>query len=52
MAKFKVWYDDQPNEVVDTIDANLAEFGLEIKELEGGDGFNEYEIIKLKHKEL
>ncbi len=46
--KFKIWYDDQPNEVVDRIAAQLQSFGLEIIELDGSDGFIEYEIKPLK----
>jgi hypothetical protein len=46
--KFKIWYDDQPNEVVDRIALQLQSFGLEIIELDGGDGFIEYEIKPLK----
>ena len=44
--KFKVWYDDTPNEVVDTIASILDQFGLEIEILDGGDGYIEYEIKK------
>ena len=46
--KFKIWYDDQPNEVVDKLATQLQSFGLEIIELDGGDGFMEYEIKPLK----
>lgn len=46
--KFKIWNDDQPNEVVDKIAVQLGSFGLEIIQLEGGDGFIEYEIKPLK----
>ena len=47
-VKFKIKYDDQPNEVVDIIESKLRSFGLEIVELDGGDGFNEYEIKAMK----
>jgi len=47
-VKFKIWYDDQANEVVDRIASQLQSFGLEIIELDGGDGFIEYEIKPLK----
>jgi len=47
-VKFKIWHDDQPNEVVDKIASQLQSFGLEIIELDGGDGFIEYEIKPLK----
>ena len=47
-VKFKIWYDDQSNEVVDRIASQLQSFGLEIIELDGGDGFIEYEIKPLK----
>lgn len=44
MKTFKIQHDDQPNEVVDRIEKILNTFGLEIIELDGGDGFMEYEI--------
>jgi hypothetical protein len=46
-VKFKIWYDDQPNDVVDRIASQLKSYGLEIVELDGGDGFMEYEIKPL-----
>lgn len=46
--KFNIWYDDQPNEVVDKIATQLKSFGLEVIELDGGAGFMEYEIKPLK----
>lgn len=46
MATFKIWYDDQPDDIVNKINSALQEFGLTIQELDGGDGFNEYEIVK------
>jgi hypothetical protein len=48
VKKIKVWYDDQINEVVDSISIRLNDFGLTIEELGGGDGFIEYEIKTLK----
>jgi len=47
-VKFKIWYDDQPNDVVDKIASQLKSYGLEVIELDGGDGFMEYEIKPLK----
>jgi hypothetical protein len=47
-VKFNIWYDDEPNDVVDKIATQLKSYGLEIIELGGGDGFNEYEIKPLK----
>ena len=47
-VKFKIWYDDQANEVVDRIASQLQSFGLEIIELDDVDGFIEYEIKPLK----
>ncbi len=46
-VKFKIWYDDQPNDVVDKIASQLKSFGLEVIELDGGAGFIEYEIKPL-----
>jgi putative heme iron utilization protein len=47
-VKFKIWYDDQLNDVVDKIASQLKSYGLEVIELDGGDGFMEYEIKPLK----
>ena len=47
-VKFTIWYDDQPNDVVDKIAVQLKSFGLEVVEVVGGDGFMEYEIKPLK----
>ena len=47
-VKFKIWYDDQPNDVVDKIASQLKSYGLEVIELDGGDGFMEYAIKPLK----
>ena len=47
-VKFKIWYDYQPNEVVDKLASQLKSFGLEVIELVGGDGFMEYEIKPLR----
>jgi len=44
-GKFKVNYDDQLWDVVDRISSTLSKFDLAINELDGGDGFNEYEIV-------
>lgn len=49
--KFKIIYDDQLEGVVNKISSKLEQFGLAINELDGGDGYNEYEIIKLEKKE-
>jgi hypothetical protein len=46
MIKVKIEYDDQPNDVVDKMAAKLKLFGVLVKQLEGGDGFEEYEIIR------
>ncbi len=47
-VKFNIWYDDEPNDVVDKIASQLKSYGLEIIELDGGVGFMEYEIKPLK----
>ena len=47
-VKFKIWYDDQPNDVVDKISSQLNLYGLEIIVLYAGDGYLEYEIKPLK----
>ena len=47
MKKFRIVYDDQPNDVVDKIAEKLEVFGIYIQELDGGDGFMEYEIKKI-----
>ena len=47
-VKFQIYHDDQPNDVVDKIASKLKSYGLEVIELDGGDGFMEYEIKPLK----
>jgi hypothetical protein len=47
-VKFKIWYDDQPNDVVDRIGSQLESYGLKIVELDGVGEFIEYEIKPLK----
>ena len=43
----EIWYDDQPDEVVDKVASVLLNFGLKINYLDGGDGYNTYEISKI-----
>ncbi len=47
-VKFKIWCDDQPNDVVDKISSQLNSYGLEIIVLYAGDGYLEYEIKPLR----
>ena len=47
-VKFKIWCDDQANDVVDKISSQLNSYGLEIIVLYAGDGYLEYEIKPLK----
>jgi len=47
-VKFKIWYDDEPNDVVNRISSQLKSYGLEIIELDGVGEFIEYEIKPLK----
>jgi hypothetical protein len=45
--KFKIHYDDQPTDGVDRLSSILkSEFGITVTQLDGGDGFEEYEVIK------
>ena len=46
-AKFKIEYDNQPNEVVDIISSRLKEFGLTIKVADEDDGVMIYEVVKI-----
>jgi hypothetical protein len=46
--KFKIYYDDQPNEVVDRISSILKNFNINVEDLNGGDGFMEYDITEIK----
>jgi hypothetical protein len=46
-TKFRITYDDNQHDVLDKISSKLKEFGLTIKQLEGGDGWVEYEIVKI-----
>lgn len=48
MSKFKLYYDDGPDDVVDKISTALEEFDLEIVMMDGDDGSVEYEIIKIE----
>lgn len=48
VEKFRVDYDDQLNDLVDRISYRLESFGITINELDSGDGYMEYEIIKIK----
>jgi hypothetical protein len=46
--KFQIYHDDEPNDIVDKIAAQLKSYGLEVIELDSGNGFMEYEIKPLK----
>lgn len=46
-STFTVYRDDHQMEVVDTISLKLKVFGLTINKLEGGDDWQEYEIVKI-----
>jgi len=46
MIKFRIDYDDNPNSVVDKMSEKLRLFGIIVKQLEGGDGFIDYQIIR------
>ena len=49
--KFKIHYDDQPNDGVDRLASILKkEFGITVNQLDGGDGYEEYEVIKDEDK--
>ena len=47
-TKFTIYYDDQLNVVVDKISASLTNFGLTINKHDYGDGYMEYEIVKIE----
>jgi hypothetical protein len=50
MSKIKIMYDDQPDDVVNKISAQLENFGLTIEYREGGDGFKaEIEAAKARN---
>jgi hypothetical protein len=49
--KFTINYDDQPNDVVDTISGALSAFNLTIEEISDGDGWIEFVIISKKEKQ-
>lgn len=53
-TKFKIYYDDQPNDIIDRIAYKLLKFGLTIVETEpdAGDGYIEYEIVKSLEEEI
>lgn len=47
-GKFKIYYDEQPNEVVDSVAGALSNFGLTIEQLDGGDGCIEYQVMRIE----
>jgi hypothetical protein len=47
-AVFKIEYGDQLNDVVDRISSILKNFGLNIIEMGGGDGFVEYKLEQIR----
>jgi hypothetical protein len=49
---FKIYYDDQLTDVVDKITSKLEQFGLKVTQLDGGDGFEEYEITRTDSVEI
>lgn len=51
--EFTINYDDQPEDIVDTISNALSEFGLTIEVVdEEGDGFVTYQIIQDTRKSI
>jgi hypothetical protein len=47
--KFRVYYDQRADEIVDMISEKLEQFGLRINCIEGiNDGFDDYEIEKIE----
>ena len=48
MSKFKICYDDRPDDIIDSINKALASHGLKAVEAneEDEDGVTEYEIIR------
>jgi hypothetical protein len=46
-TKFTIEYDHRPDQIVDIISGVIQQFGLKIIEVEGFDGFVDYEIIKI-----
>jgi hypothetical protein len=51
MSKFKVFYDDQPDNGVDRLASLIEKFGIKVERLEGGDGFEEFEVTATDYKE-
>ena len=47
-VKFKIWYDYQPNDIVDKISSQLNSYGLEIIVLYAVYGYLEFEIKPLR----
>ena len=42
--KFRVFYDDQPYDGVNRLASIIEDFGIQVENLDGGDGFEEFEI--------
>jgi len=51
MSKFRVVYDDQPDEIVDKISNALKSHGLTIEYADGEDGYMDYVIVRKLKKE-
>ena len=48
--KFKIYYDDQPFDIISDISSILKSFGVKIKCVGDGDGYVEYKITKIDDK--
>jgi len=50
MNKFKVFYDDQPDDGVNRLSSIIEKFGIQVIRLDGGDGFEEFEVTVIDYK--
>lgn len=52
MSTFKIYHDDTPDAVTDRITSVLREFGIQVSNTEGGDGYMEYKVSRIIPDEI
>lgn len=46
--KITIYYDDQPDDIIEKVDKALETFGMGIEYAEGGDGYQTYVITEVE----
>jgi hypothetical protein len=49
-TKFRITYEDNHLDIISTISDSLRQFGLEIVDREYGDGWEDFEIVKIDNE--